>query len=300
MVTGSTVLPAGVPTGETSHRLGPAQTSGETEALLGGGDGREGWVAGRGWRGTHAGRWQSGSISCADAAPGAGRLISPSILTRAPRGRPFCEPHFTGRGQTRGSDGRTLSRLACSPRQHLAGMTAALGSQRNELPSFPPPGAQVLACLLFIIFTWELSLWRGLVSAETWGVEPNGLRPSPALSGRQGWGLSGWMSSQPRPPASCREKEVSSARCRGLGSRNGRTFLAPVSLLGDEDQPGSGSRGEGALSSQRAGAVVLPLMLSLWMCPQSPPPPWSSDTPTSGEGRRGQGIYFVKKRNENV
>lgn len=276
MVTGSTVLPAGVPTGETSHRLGLAQTSGETEAPLGGGDGGQGWVAGQGWRGTHAGHWWSGSTSCEDSAPGSGRLISPSILTQAPRGRPFCAPHFTGRGQTRGSDGRTLSRLACSPRQHLAGMTAALGSQRNELPSFPPPRAQVLARLLFIIFTWELSLWRGLVSAETRGVEPNGLRPGPALSRRQGWGLRGWMSSQPRPPASCREKEVSSARCRGLGSRNGRMFLAPVSLLGSEDQPGRGSRGEGALSSQRAGAVVLPLMLSVWMCPQSRPRPASA------------------------
>lgn len=165
--------------------------SGETEAPLGGGDGGEGWVAGREWRGNHAGRWWSGSTSCADAAPGAGWLISPSILTQAPRGRPFCAPHFTGRGQTRGSDGRTLSRLACSPLQHLARMTSALGSQRNELPSFPPPGAQVLARLLFIIFTRELSLWRGLVSAESQGVEPNGLEPSPALSGRQGWGLRG-------------------------------------------------------------------------------------------------------------
>ena len=87
------------------------------------------------------------------------------------------------------------------------------------------------------------------MSAESWGVEPNGLGPGPALS----WTV------QLRPPASYREKEASSVPCRGLGSRNGRTFLAPLSLLGGVDQPGHGSRGEGALSSKRAGTAALPL-----------------------------------------
>ena len=91
-----------IPTGELSHRLGLARTSGEMEAPLGGGDGGggdggEGEVAGRGWRGSHAGRWWSRSTFCMDAALGAGWLISPSVLTQDPRGRPFCPPHFTGR-----------------------------------------------------------------------------------------------------------------------------------------------------------------------------------------------------------
>ena len=72
-----------VPTRELSHHLGLAQTSGEMEAPLGGGDGGEGGVTGWGCRGSHAGRWWSRSTSCADAAPGAGWLISPSILTGA-------------------------------------------------------------------------------------------------------------------------------------------------------------------------------------------------------------------------
>ena len=163
-----------VPTRELSHHLGLAQTSGEMEAPLGGGDGGEGGVTERGCRGSHAGRWWSRSTSCADTAPGAGWLISPSILTRGPRGRPFCMPHFSGRGQMRSSGSGTSSRLACSPCQHLAGMAAALGGPRKVLPSFPLLGGWVLAFLLFPPFLLscsfparELSLWRGLVSAES-------------------------------------------------------------------------------------------------------------------------------------
>lgn len=181
-------------------------------------------------------------------------------------------------------------------------MTAALGSQRNELPSFPPPGAQVLARLLFIIFTWELSLWRGLVSAETRGVEPNGLRPGPALSRHQGWGLSGWMSSQPLPPASCREKEASSAPCRGLGRRNRRTFLVLVSLLGGCGSAwpwlpwGGGpelSEGGGSGPASDALPVDVPAEQT------APPGPGAPTSPPPGRAGGAKESILLRNVNEN-
>ena len=168
----------------------------------------------------------------------------------------------------RSSDSGTSSRLACSPCQHLAGLAAALGGHRKVLPSFPPLGGWVLAFLLFPAFLLsssfparELSLWRGLVSAESWGVEPNGLGPGPALS----WTV------QLRPPASYREKEASSVPCRGLGSRNGRTFLAPLSLLGHGSARPWLPWGGGPELQEGGDSGPASLMLSLWMRPQSRP-----------------------------
>lgn len=108
---------------------------------------------------------------------------------------------------------------------------------------------------------WELSLWRGLVSAESCGVEPNGLGPGPALS----WTV------QLRPPASYREKEASSVPCRGLGSRNGRTFLAPLSLLGRGSARPWLPWGGGPELQEGGDSGPASLMLSLWMRPQSRP-----------------------------
>ena len=193
------------------------------EAPLGGGEGGEGGVIGRGCRGSHAGRWWSRSTSCADAAPGAGWLISPSILTQGPRGRTFCVPHFTGRGQTRAVTAGHRAGWPAAPASTWPGWPLPWAvTERCFRPSHHP-GARSWPSSSFP--AWELSLWRGLMSAESRGVEPNGLGPGPALSGCQGWGLRGWMV---RPtPSSCllqRERSILST-VQGLRKPKRERFL---------------------------------------------------------------------------
>ena len=144
----------------------------ETEALVGGGDGGEGPVAGLRWRGSQAGTWRSLRTCCVWTLLWVQEdcfLLpsSPRLPGVAPSARSILQVGNRCREETAGRQASWPA--ACALDQRTAGMTAALGSHRNELTSFPPACGQVLPCPPVRHFrlrsqTWELSHRRGSVS----------------------------------------------------------------------------------------------------------------------------------------
>lgn len=111
---------------------------------------------------------------CGQLLRGAGWLVFSLRPHSGPTGgRPFSHPILQVETDE-GSDGRTSSRLACRPRQHLARMAAALGGQRKRFLPSHRPGGEMWPPSSFP--AWELSFWRGWCPQRA-GCGASSLRP---------------------------------------------------------------------------------------------------------------------------